>query len=267
MQYRIIRHGQRSETTSAVEFLRGNTPTDQFNADFETILRSQRDRITFRGDYAETSAVVLSPEYDALGEPVLDDLLHRAHLHSVFLAHHFEIRKPRHVAVRLHDLDDRRGGMQPGETTEVDRTLGLAGSNQNATLPSSKRIDVSGTDQIIRASRRVGQQLDRGRSIGGADPGGHTMPWMSIDADGEGRLPQTRVDGALRPELAFLAFDHVLLVLQDRQRQDLVELDGKPRSARGRRRLEDRSSAAGLCGKKKAWQLGSSCPADSCGLL
>ena len=59
--------------TSAVEFLRGNTPTDQFNADFETILRSQRDRITFRGDYAETSAVVLSPEYDVLGEPVLDD--------------------------------------------------------------------------------------------------------------------------------------------------------------------------------------------------
>ena len=59
--------------TSAVEFLRGNTSTDQFNADFETILRSQRDRITFRGDYAETSAVVLSPEYDALGEPVLDD--------------------------------------------------------------------------------------------------------------------------------------------------------------------------------------------------
>ena len=51
-----------------------------------------------------------------------------------------------------------------------------------------------------------------------------------------------RVRPALRPELAFLTFDHVLL--QDRQRQDLV--DGKPRSARGRRRLEDRSSAAGM---------------------
>ena len=59
--------------TSAVEFLRGNTSTDQFNADFETILRSQRDRITFRGDYAETSAVVLSPKLDVEGEPVLDD--------------------------------------------------------------------------------------------------------------------------------------------------------------------------------------------------
>jgi hypothetical protein len=58
--------------TSAVEFLRGNTSTDQFNADFETILRSQRDRITVRGDYAETSAVVLSPEYDFDGAPVLD---------------------------------------------------------------------------------------------------------------------------------------------------------------------------------------------------
>ena len=58
--------------TSAVEFLRGNTSTDQFNADFETILRSQRDRITFRGDYAETSAVVLTPKLDAEGEAELD---------------------------------------------------------------------------------------------------------------------------------------------------------------------------------------------------
>ena len=67
-------HGYSLEgrVTSAVEFLRGNTSTDQFNADFETILRSQRDRITVRGDYAETSAVVLSPEYDEMGEPVLD---------------------------------------------------------------------------------------------------------------------------------------------------------------------------------------------------
>ena len=67
-------HGYSLEgrVTSAVEFLRGNTSTDQFNADFETILRSQRDRITVRGDYAETSAVVLSPEYDFDGDPVLD---------------------------------------------------------------------------------------------------------------------------------------------------------------------------------------------------
>ena len=63
-------HGYSLEgrVTSAVEFLRGNTSTDQFNADFETILRSQRDRITVRGDYAETSAVVLSPEYDFDGD-------------------------------------------------------------------------------------------------------------------------------------------------------------------------------------------------------
>ena len=67
-------HGYNLEgrVTSAVEFLRGNTSTDQFNADFETILRSQRDRITVRGDYSETSAVVLSPEVDTEGEPVLD---------------------------------------------------------------------------------------------------------------------------------------------------------------------------------------------------
>ncbi len=67
-------HGYRVEgrVTSAVEFLRSNTSTDQFDADFETILLSQRDRITVRGDYSETSAVVLSPEVDAEGEPVTD---------------------------------------------------------------------------------------------------------------------------------------------------------------------------------------------------
>jgi hypothetical protein len=58
--------------TSAVEYLRGNTSTDQFNANFETILLSQRDRITVRGDYAETSAVVLTPKLDAEGEAELD---------------------------------------------------------------------------------------------------------------------------------------------------------------------------------------------------
>ena len=44
--------------TSAFEFNRGNTDTDQLNLDLETILESRRDRITVRADYEDTSSIV-----------------------------------------------------------------------------------------------------------------------------------------------------------------------------------------------------------------
>ena len=44
--------------TSSLEFNRGNTDTDQLNLDFETILESQRDRITVRADYEDTSSII-----------------------------------------------------------------------------------------------------------------------------------------------------------------------------------------------------------------
>jgi len=54
--------------TSALEVNRGNTETDQFDADFETILESRRDRITMRGDYEEASAIDRST--DGSGEMI-----------------------------------------------------------------------------------------------------------------------------------------------------------------------------------------------------
>jgi putative salt-induced outer membrane protein YdiY len=48
--------------TSAVEFSRGNTETDQLNLDMETILESRRDRVTLRADYEETSSIIRSTE-------------------------------------------------------------------------------------------------------------------------------------------------------------------------------------------------------------
>ena len=44
--------------TSAVEFSRGNTDTDQVNLDLETKFESRRDRITVRADYEEASTIL-----------------------------------------------------------------------------------------------------------------------------------------------------------------------------------------------------------------
>ena len=56
--------------TSAIEYNRGNTETDNLNLDAETILESLRDRITLRADYEESSALVLDKDDD--GNAILD---------------------------------------------------------------------------------------------------------------------------------------------------------------------------------------------------
>ena len=56
--------------TSAIEYNRGNTETDNLNLDAETILESLRDRITLRADYEDSSALVLNKDDD--GNAILD---------------------------------------------------------------------------------------------------------------------------------------------------------------------------------------------------
>ena len=56
--------------TSAIEYNRGNTETDNLNLDAETILESLRDRITLRADYEDSSALVLDKDDD--GNAILD---------------------------------------------------------------------------------------------------------------------------------------------------------------------------------------------------
>ena len=47
----------------------------------------------------------------------------------VFARELHEIRLARHGAVVFHDLADDAGGLEPGEASEVDRTLRLPGPN------------------------------------------------------------------------------------------------------------------------------------------
>lgn len=63
-------HGYRitGRTTSAFEFNRGNTDTDEFNLDLEMIFESRRDRITLRVDYEDSSSIVFTSVPD--GEPI-----------------------------------------------------------------------------------------------------------------------------------------------------------------------------------------------------
>ena len=59
--------------TSAVEFSRGNTDTDQVNLDLETTLESRRDRITVRADYEETSTNIREDGGGTTSTPTADN--------------------------------------------------------------------------------------------------------------------------------------------------------------------------------------------------
>ena len=68
--YRVI-----GRVTSAVEFSRDNTDTDQVNLDLKTKLERSRDRITVRADHEETSTILRGKGLDGgnLSEPGADN--------------------------------------------------------------------------------------------------------------------------------------------------------------------------------------------------
>ena len=80
----------------------------------------------------------------------------------------------------------------------VDGSLRLPGADQSASITSSKRIDVTWTDEIVGSGIGIGEQLDRLRPIAGTDAGSHAVSRVTIDADGERGLAKAGVVRSLR---------------------------------------------------------------------
>lgn len=144
-----------------------------------------------------------------LSQSVFDDLFDRAHLEVMFDAELLEIRHAGHFAVGIDDLDDRGGRSDSRETAQVDGTLGLSGANQSTPIPSSKWIDVTGSDEVVRPGIGIREHLDRLGAITGTDARSHPMPRVTIDADGERRLSKAGVVVSLRLEFESFAGLHV----------------------------------------------------------
>ncbi len=87
-------------------------------------------------------------------EPALDEMVVAAaigdeigdggDLEAVELGEADEVRATRHGAVVVHDLADDAGRVEPGETRDVDRRLGMAGAHQHAAVARHQRKDVPG---------------------------------------------------------------------------------------------------------------------------
>ncbi len=139
------------------------------------------------------------------GQSVFDDLRDGADLDVVLLGELFEIGHAGHVAVVAHDLDDDGGGVEPGESAEVDGSLGLPGADEDAAVTRAERVDVSGADEICGSGGLVDGEFDGSGAFVCGDAGGEAVAGMAVDGDGEGRSPHGGVDGRLGVEVESVA--------------------------------------------------------------
>src|ERR1700716_2674742 len=65
---------------------------------------------------------------------VRDDLLHRDDLDLVLFGEPFKVGHARHGPIRLHQLGDHAGGIQPGQDGKVYGALRLTRAGQHAAL-------------------------------------------------------------------------------------------------------------------------------------
>ena len=64
-----------------------------------------------------------------------------------------ELRTARHGAVVVHDLDNDRCRLEPGQARQVATRLGVTGTRQHATGLRHHGKDVPGLAQVVRAAR------------------------------------------------------------------------------------------------------------------
>ena len=105
---------------------------------------------------------------DRLGAPAIGDQVRDgADLQPMELGEGHQIGQPRHAAIIVHDLADRAGRVQPGQSGDVDGRLGMAGADQHAAVAGLQRKDMARGRQIVAAAIRVDRHRDGAGPVGG----------------------------------------------------------------------------------------------------
>ena len=100
---------------------------------------------------------------------ILAEVLDRDHDQVVLVGEGSAAGCPAHAAVVLDQLGDHSGWFSAGEPSQVDGRLGVARPNQNATVTSTQRQQMSRPDEVTGLGRGVGQQSSRARAVAGRD--------------------------------------------------------------------------------------------------
>ncbi len=137
-----------------------------------------------------------------LAEPVGDQRGDRDHLQPELLGDLHQLRHAGHRAVLVHDFDQCSGGLQPGQTGQIDGRFGVARATQYSFLTGAQRVDVARTPQIGRTRRGVGQRTDRGGSVVDRDSR-RAVVAQQVDRHREGRAQQRGVVGLHHVEFEF----------------------------------------------------------------
>ena len=94
-----------------------------------------------------------------------------------------QIGEAGHGAILVENLADDSGGVESGETGQIDAGLGVACAPENASFGTLQGEDMARLTEIARVGLGAGQNLDRGGSVLGADAGGRAVG--GVDRDGE----------------------------------------------------------------------------------
>src|SRR6266478_1461785 len=118
---------------------------------------SHRDRVTYR----ENGIVCRQGPLIIAIETIAREICDRYHQQVVLLAESDKVRQTSHGAVVIDDLADHSGGLQAGETRQIDCRFCLAAPFENATGPSAKWKNMSWSREVFRTTVCIDSGLDR----------------------------------------------------------------------------------------------------------
>ena len=117
-------------------------------------------------------------------EAVGDEVADADDLQSVLASHLLQLGHAGHGAVFVQNLDEGCSRLQTREASQIDSSLGVSGTTQDALVLGIEGIDVSGTAEVGRLTGGVGQCTDGGSAVVSADA--CSAAFQQVHGDGEG---------------------------------------------------------------------------------
>ena len=139
-----------------------------------------------------------------VGHAVGDEVLDGDDLEAEALGHLLELRHAGHGAVVVDDLDEGAGGVEAREASQVNSSLGVAGTHKHAAVAGAQGVDVARAAKLVGLGGGVGEGADGAGAVVHGDAGGAAVLEV-VDGNGEGGAEEGGVVVHLHVELQLVA--------------------------------------------------------------
>ena len=127
---------------------------------------------------------------------ISDQIADRPYLQCMKLREADQVVETGHGPVLIHDLADHARGVQPRQSGDIHRGLGMSGSHQHAAIARDERKDMTRGHDLVAVLGGVDRDGNRSRAVGRRDAGRDAV--TRLDRYGEGRLVPRPVIAAHR---------------------------------------------------------------------